>query len=118
MMAAMQGWAGAAKALLANKAAINARDHKGRLAIDYADPGDHEITNLLQKAGSKPSTGHSGRTVCDAERVLDRLGYDTPIIDCSAGPQLRSVITRFQKENSLSPTGELDAATRTALKIR
>ncbi len=31
MMAAMQGWAGAAKALLANKAAINARDHEGAL---------------------------------------------------------------------------------------
>jgi ankyrin repeat protein len=118
MMAAMQGWAGAAKELLAKKAAINARDHEGRLAIDYADPGDHEIMNLLQKAGSKPPTGHSGRTVCDAERALDRLGYDTPIIDCGAGPQLSKVITKFQKENSLPPTGELDEATRTALKIR
>lgn len=118
MMAAMQGWAGVVKVLLAKKAAVNARDHEGRLAIDYSDPGDHEIMNLLQKAGSKPPTGNSGRTVCDAERALDRLGYDTPIIDCGAGSQLRKAITKFQKENSLPPTGELDPATRKALNIR
>ena len=118
MMAAMQGWAGVVKVLLAKKAAVNARDREGRLAIDYADPGNLEIASLLQKAGSEPLTGHSGRTVCDAERALDRRGYDTPIIDCDCGSQLRTAITRFQKDNALPPTGELDSTTRKALNIR
>ena len=115
MMAAMQGWAGVVTELLAHKSAVNARDREGRLAIDYADPGDHAILTLLRKAGSEAPTGRSGRTACDAQRALDRRGYDTPIIDCVAG---RTVITKFQKDNSLPPTGELDAATRKALEIR
>ena len=118
MMAVMQGWAGVVTELLAKKAAVNARDHEMRLAIDYADRGDREIISLLQKAASEPPTGHSGRTVCDAERALDQRGYETPIIDCIAGQQLRTVITKFQKDKSLKPTGELDSATQRALNIR
>jgi len=115
MMAVMQGWARVVTELLAHTAAVNAHDREGRLAIDYADPGDHEIITLLRKAGSEAPTGRSGRTACDAERALDRRGYDTPIIDCVTG---HTVIMRFQKDNSLPPTGELDAATRKALDIR
>lgn len=118
MMAAMQGWTAVVMDLLTRRAAVNARDHEGRLAIDYADPGDHEIIKLLQKAGSEAPTGRSGRTICDAERALDRRGYDTPIIDCIAGQQLRAVVVKFQKDHSLQPTGELDSTTRKALGIR
>jgi len=49
------------------------------------------MLGLLKDAGSEPPTGRSGRTVCDAEKALDRLGYDTPIIDCIAGQQLAAV---------------------------
>ena len=118
MMAAMQGWAGVVKELLARKAAVNARDQAGRAAIDYADPEDREIIVLLQAAGSNSPSGLSGRTVCDAERVLEKLGYQSPIIDCVAGQQLRAIVTRFQKDRALPATGELDDATRLALKIR
>ncbi len=118
MMATRQGWAGAVRELLTAKAAVNARDQQGRLAIDYADPADRETIRLLEKAGSKPSTGRSGRTYCDVERALDRLGYDTPIIDCIAGDQLRAVLKRFQKDHSLPQTGDLDSATGKALHIR
>jgi ankyrin repeat protein len=117
MLAVMQGWAGVVTELLSKHAAVNARDREGRIAIDYADPEDHEIVRLLQQARSEPTTGRSGRTVCDAERALDRRGYDTPIIDCIAGQQLRSVILKFQKDNSLQPSGEIDSPTRRALNI-
>jgi FOG: Ankyrin repeat len=118
MMAAMQGWQAVVKVLLAAKANVNARDRLGRLAIDYADTRDHETISLLQEAGSAAATGRSGRTVCDAERALDRLGYNTPIIDCIAGRQLATALTRFQRDHKLEPTGELDAPTLRALEIR
>jgi hypothetical protein len=118
MMAAMQGWPGAVAELLSNKAAVNARDNDGRLAIDYAEPKDREIATLLEKAGSQAPTGHSGRTICDAQRALDQRGYDTPIIDCIAGQQLSTAVAKFQKDNFLHPTGMLDPATRKALGIR
>jgi hypothetical protein len=118
MMAAMQGWEDVVRELLAAKAMVNAHDHEGRLAIDYADPQDHTIISLLQRSGSSKATGRSGRAVCDAERALDRLGYDTPIIDCIAGQQLGAVLIKFQNDRKLQPTGELDAATRRALAIR
>jgi ankyrin repeat protein len=118
MMAAMHGWEGVVEELLTAKAAVSARDREGRLAIDYADTQDLAIVRLLRNAGSSAPTGRSGRTVCDAERVLDRLGYDTPIIDCILGQQLSAVISRFQKDHQLRLTGELDSATRRSLGIR
>lgn len=118
MIAAMQGWEGVVEALLTAKAAVNARDNEGRLAIDYADTNDVAIIKMLRNARSSPPTGRSGRTVCDAERALDKLGYDTPIIDCIGGQQLSGVISRFQKDHQLRLTGELDSATRRALGIR
>jgi ankyrin repeat protein len=118
MMAAMQGWEGVVRELLAARAVVNAHDREGRLAIDYADPQDHMLISLLQRAGSSRPTGRSGRAVCDAERALDRLGYDTPIIDCIAGQQLGAVLRKFQNDRKLQPTGELDGPTRKALQIR
>ena len=118
MMAVMQGWAGAVRELIRNKAVVNARDDEGRLAIDYVDPENREVTAVLQRAGSDAPTGHSGRTVCDAERALNQRGYDMPIIDCIPGQELRTAITKFQMDNALRTTGELDPATRKALAIR
>ncbi len=118
MMAAMHGWSDVIQELVAAHAAVNATDHDGRLAIDYADPVDSATIRLLKKAGSRVPTGNSGRTVCDAERQLDKLGYDMPITDCIAGQQLRAVVLRYQREHSLSFTGELDLVTRTALGVR
>jgi Ankyrin repeats (3 copies)/Putative peptidoglycan binding domain len=118
MMAAMQGWDGVVRELLEAGAAVNARDQYGRLAIDYAAPTDGAIVHLLNRDGSLPASGNSGRTVCDAERALNHLGYDTPIIDCIAGQQLSGILTKFQRDQKLQPTGLLDAPTRKALAIR
>lgn len=118
MMAAMHGWQGVVEALLAAGASVNKRDSEGRTAVDYADPRVPSIEKALSMAGSPSQSGRSGRTVCDAEVALDKLGYQTPIIDCIWGQQLGTVVARFQKEHNLRPTGELDADTKKALKIR
>jgi hypothetical protein len=115
MMAAMQGWADVVRELLTAHAAVNARDREGRIALDYADDG---TSALLKQAGSPAPSGRSGRTACDVERALDKLGYDTPIIDCDAGRMLREAVRKFQKDRSLPQTGELDAATLQALHVR
>jgi hypothetical protein len=118
MVASMQSWESVVRELLAAKALVNTRDHEGRLAIDYVDPKDAKIIHLLRRAGSSRGTGRSGRAVCDAELALDRLGYNTPIVDCIAGQQLRAVLIKFQNDYKLRPTGELDPPTRKALEIR
>ena len=115
MMAAMQGWADVVRELLAAHAAVNVRDREGRIALDYADEA---TMALLKQAGSQPPSGRSGRTACDVEQALDKLGYDTPIIDCDAGSMLRNAVLKFQKDRSLPQTGEMDAATLQALHIR
>ncbi len=118
MNAAMMSWPKIVKMLLFAKAELNAHDSEGRLAIDYVDPRSHrEITRMLLKAGSKPPTGRSGRTVCDAQMQLSKLGYDTGPIDCIAGRQLATLLTEFQRKNSLIANGTLDAETLHALDI-
>jgi ankyrin repeat protein len=118
MLAAMQGWVEVVRELLDANANINARDHEGRLAIDYADPENRELIGLLKKVGSDLPSGHSGRTVCDAERTLCKLGYGTPIMDCFAGRQFRAELARFQEDHSLKLTGKLDSGTLKVPGIR
>jgi Ankyrin repeats (3 copies)/Ankyrin repeats (many copies)/Putative peptidoglycan binding domain len=113
MMAAMQSWTEVIKELLRAQVDVNAHDREGRLAIDYADPADEQSTALLKAAGSAKPTGHSGRTVCDAERALS-----VEIVDCIAGQQLSGAVKKFQNEHALAVTGELDAPTLKALGVR
>lgn len=118
MMAAMHDWPNVTVELLRVHVPVNMRDHKGRLAIDYADPADKEVVALLKNAGSPEPTGHSGRSVCDAERELNSLGFDLPIQDCIPGQQLSAAVRQFQQKHALSITGELDVPTLKALGIR
>jgi Putative peptidoglycan binding domain/Ankyrin repeats (many copies) len=118
MNSAMMSWPEIAEMLLFAKAEVNGHDSEGRLAIDYVDRRSHpEITQILLKAGSKPSTGRSGRTVCEAQIQLSKLGYDTGPIDCIAGKQLATLVTEFQRKNSLVANGTLDAETLHILNI-
>jgi hypothetical protein len=100
------------------RAAVNSRDAKGQIAIEYADAADVEIIEILKKAGSLNRTGHSGRTVCDAERALSKLGYDLPVEECIAGRQLRTIVTKFRQEHALTTTGELDSSTLKASGVQ
>lgn len=118
MMAVMQGWPEVVTQLLQAHADVNARDHAGRRAIDYADPGNALMVSLLRQSASQPASGHSGRVVCDAERALDQRGFGFPITDCIAGRQLRAGLIKFQQQNQLQTTGELDRVTLKALGVR
>src|SRR5262245_2703705 len=58
----------------------------GFVGRNYAnDVPQQDDNNQLKKAGAPPASGHSARTVCDAQRALDKLGYDMPIADCIDG---------------------------------
>ena len=113
MMAAMHNWEDVVGELLAAKARVDPRDGEGRTVADYADPKTIRIQEMLTSAGSPKRSGRSGRTVCDAEVALRE-----PIIDCIWGKQLSERVKTFQKENQLSPTGELDSGTLAALNVR
>lgn len=102
MMPAMQGWSDAAAELLNAHAAVDARDREGRLAIDYADTADDKTIGVLKKFGSKPPTGNSGRSVCDAERALHKQGYGLEITDCIGDRDFQAAVLRFQQEHGLT----------------
>lgn len=118
MMAAMQGWSDAAAELLTAHAAVNTHDRQGRLAIDYADAADGRTVGVLEKFGSMPPTGNSGRAVCDAERALHKLGYGLEITDCIGDRDFRAAVLKFQQAHALIASGELDVNTRAKLGIR
>jgi ankyrin repeat protein len=117
MMAVMHRWPGAVRDLLAAHAGVNIRDRAGRLAIDYADPGDREIITALKEAGSERPTGHSGRVACDVEAALNKLGSNF-IEDCIADADLARAVKKFQERQGLTSSGQLDPATLKALGVR
>lgn len=118
MMAAMQSWSEVIRALLDDHANIKARDRAGRTVLDFADPAATQVIAILKAAGAPPPSGHSGRVVCDAERALDKRGYNMPIIDCIDGTQFAKTLRTFQKEHALKITGELDLPSLKLLEVR
>jgi ankyrin repeat protein len=119
MMAAMHAWPDAVRALLDARADVHAQDRTSHTVLDYVDPAETQVIAILKKAGAPPASGHSARTVCDAERALDKLGYDMPIADCIDGKgQFANTVRRFQQEHALATTGELDMSTLKALGVR
>ena len=119
MMAAMHAWPDALRALLDAHANINAHDRTGHTVLDFVDPAETQVITILKKAGAPPASGRSARTVCDAQRALDKLGYDMPIADYIDGKgQFAKKVRRFQQEHELATTGELDVPTLKALWVR
>lgn len=55
-------------------------------------------------------------TVTEAQQALLEKGYDVGPVDGIMGPRTEEAIRKFQKEENLSPTGEVDAATSAALR--
>lgn len=65
--------------------------------------------------GENLSVGSSGWEVGAVQRRLSALGYLVGKVDERFGPQTRAAVLDFQARNGLPATGEVDAATRTAL---
>lgn len=57
------------------------------------------------------------RDTLEAQVALARLAISSGSIDGVNGSQTRAALLAFQRENGLSPTGELDVATRKALVL-
>ncbi len=52
------------------------------------------------------------RDVLEAQLAMDRLGISPGSLDGQMGPQTRAALRAFQQTRGLTPTGELDPATR------
>lgn len=55
------------------------------------------------------------RPTMQAQVVLDRLGFTPGVVDGKVGLSTKNAVAGFQEANNLSPTGELDTATKQLL---
>ena len=56
-------------------------------------------------------------TVKDAQAALEQQGYNPGSIDGQMGPNSRNALMRFQQDKGLTPSGNLDGATLSALGV-
>lgn len=75
--------------------------------------GTNTVVRSLNEEGVRPV-----QNGLEAQIALARLGFSPGSIDGSLGSQSRSAIRGFQKRNGIPQSGELDAATKTALTIK
>lgn len=80
----------------------------GQLAVDGANN-----PNAAAAGGDASSF-----SLADAQRKLATLGLYTSKVDGMAGPGTTRALSTFQKANGLPVTGQLDAATTSALQAR
>ena len=59
-----------------------------------------------------------GEVVANVQSELERRGYDTGGVDGTYGPATRSALIRYQSENGLEPTGEIDEDTLSSLGLQ
>ncbi|RUL78379.1 peptidoglycan-binding protein [Dyella choica] len=81
------------------------------------------VAGGLGNGGSLAVDGASNPTaaaysLADAQRKLSQLGLYTSKVDGMPGPGTTRAISTFQKANGLPVTGQLDAATASALQAR
>lgn len=75
-------------------------------------------TPLVSRAPRQSGAGTALEDVLIAQRALQRLGLYSGQIDGALGPSTRNGITQFQKQNGISPNGELNEATMLLLRAR
>ena len=83
-----------------------------------ADAGEH--MNALNADTATPvlKSGDKGPAVVRAQVMLDRLWFSVGEIDGSFGNNTRRALRAFQLARGLQPTGQVDAATWTALSAQ
>jgi len=120
MSAVMVGWPEIVALLLKHHADAQARDQQGYSAMDYVDPDRNpEILQMLRSAGAKSAPTRSGRVVCDAQDRLGELGYGVNGQDCwwGWGKSTTEALERFQRDDGIPVTRQLDDASRKALGL-
>ena len=77
------------------------------------------IVKLVTNAPPDPATGfpRPPRDVLEAQIALGRQVISSGSLDGVMGSQTRAALLAFQRKTGLAATGELDAATRTALAL-
>jgi peptidoglycan hydrolase-like protein with peptidoglycan-binding domain len=68
-------------------------------------------------ARRRHAPGPSRRFVSEAQRTLQRLGYEPGPIDGVVGPRTRSALLSFQETKGLAATGQLDPESMARLDI-
>ena len=69
----------------------------------------------FEDAALPPLPSGAGLSLLQAQVALDRAGFSPGVIEGKATPAFQAALRAFQQAKGLLQTGELDAATRTAL---
>ncbi len=77
---------------------------------DYGPPDNASTGKYPANSG--------GDLITDVQQALADAGYDPGNIDGELGPQSKSAIAKFQRENGLTVTGRITRETLSALKIK
>jgi uncharacterized protein (TIGR02594 family) len=93
---------------------------KGEAALPVlAERADSVLDLDLMRGGVEAedalSMGASGAAVRSLQTMLTSLNYHLGEIDGEFGPLTRDAVLAFQADNTITPTGVVDAATRVAL---
>jgi peptidoglycan hydrolase-like protein with peptidoglycan-binding domain len=83
---------------------------KGELFIDTNKEVISGVAEEAQRFANKS-------TVYDVQKKLKEKGYDPGSIDGIYGKKTEKAICKFQKDNGINPTGEIDEVTLKALGI-
>jgi len=103
-----QMWSGHTTATGLVEALIPASVTAGRLQLWLTDN-----PNALASIEMPLQIGHldPAEEVTGAQARLNHLGFDCGVVDGILGPKTRSALTRFQKAQELTETGEVDGPT-------
>lgn len=89
--------------------------YNGRLGPDTGDriegsyvDGSESVTSTGSSSQPATTSAPAGRErVREAQRLLNRLGYNAGTVDGLMGPRTRSAVRSFQQSNDLPVTGEV-----------
>lgn len=98
-------------------------DSYNQMVKSVREYAPQHVSGGLGNGGSLAVDGANNPTaaaysLADAQRKLAELGLYTSKVDGMAGPGTSRAISTFQKANGLPVTGQLDAATASALQAR
>lgn len=76
-----------------------------------------EIRALRTAVSEEESFRPTRSLIMDVQSALNEQGYEAGSVDGIAGPQTRSAVARFQRDNGLAETGRIDRETARKLGV-